>query len=123
MQVVHVHSGDEPNALKRQWDEWQSDPAHKATCCDPELVILESPYRAVVNPIVRHVFQLEQSHPDRQIAVVIADLVEPHWFQKLLHNQRGRVLTTLLTRDSERRIVVVNVPWYFKQEAPSPVAK
>ena len=80
----------------------------------PKLVVLKSPYRYVMQPILDHVFTLERTHPDRYIAVVIASLVERKWYQYFLHNQRGELLTALLLVKGDRRIVIMNVPWYLE---------
>ncbi len=97
--------------------------ARKQNVADPKLVILQSPYRAVIDPIAKYVMNLEKENPDRQIAVVISELVERHWLQRLLHNQRARTLTALLTRNGDQRIVVVNVPWYFDRNVSPATTK
>jgi hypothetical protein len=122
VEVLHIDSGEESDLLRRQWDELVADPARKQNIPSPKLVVLESPYRVVVNPIFDYVLNLEKENPGRQIAVVISELVERHWYQELLHNQRARALTSLLTRNGAQRIVVVNVPWYFKQADLEPTA-
>jgi amino acid transporter len=114
--VLHVDSGEEGEsyALQRHWDEWVLIPSREAGRRAPKLVIVKSPYRLVVAPIVKYVFDLERKHRDRQVAVVISELVERRWYHYLLHNQRGEMLTALLTLEGDRRIAVVNVPWYLK---------
>ncbi len=116
VEVLHIDSAEESQTLQQQWDEC-FDRTRAGGLPDPKLVILKSPYRMVVNPIVDYVFKLEEQNPDKQIAVVISELVEQHWYEELLHNQRARVLTSLLTRNGAQRIAVVNVPWYFNQPA------
>jgi len=37
-----------------------------------------------------------EANPRRQIAVMIPEMVERHWFLQFLHNQRGSVLKALL---------------------------
>ncbi|HEY4088003.1 MAG TPA: hypothetical protein VGM43_18820 [Bryobacteraceae bacterium] len=102
------------DSLRRQWGEWLAELNDEPGFEAPELVLLKSPYRVVVNPIVDYVLRLEKENADRQLAVVLSELVEQNWFQTLLHNQRARVLSS--TRNGDQRIVVVNVPWYFRQE-------
>ena len=48
------------------------------------------------------------------IAVVIATMVERHWYHYFLHNQRGAVLNALLLLHGDRRINIVSVPWYLQ---------
>ena len=80
----------------------------------PTLVTLPSPFRLVLHPIVDYVLQVEKENPERTIAVVIASMVERHWYHYFLHNQRGEVLTALLLLGGDERINIINVPWYLK---------
>jgi hypothetical protein len=114
IQALHIDSGDKTDTLATQWSEWVEEPARQAGCAAPELVIIHSPYRVVVGPILNYLRELELKHTDRTIAVVVSELVERRWYQYLLHNQRAQVLTALLTLDGDERITVVNVPWYMK---------
>jgi hypothetical protein len=119
VRVLHIESaesGELTDALRRQWKDWLAERQHEPGFQAPELVLLKSPYRVVVNPIVDYVLRVEREKDDRQVAVVLSELVEQNWFQMLLHNQRARVLSSILTRNGDQRIVVVNVPWYFRQE-------
>jgi len=80
----------------------------------PKLVTLPSPFRLVVHPIVDYVLKVEKENADRTVAVVIATMVERHWYHYFLHNQRGQMLTALLLLGGDERINIVNVPWYLK---------
>ncbi|HEY6303356.1 MAG TPA: APC family permease [Terriglobales bacterium] len=80
----------------------------------PTLVTLTSPFRLVLHPIVDYVLKVEKENPERTIAVVIASMVERHWYHYFLHNQRGQVLTALLLLGGDERINIINVPWYLK---------
>lgn len=113
IQVLHVDSGEKSDQLKQHWDEWVADPAERYHKPAPELVVIESPYRYVVTPILNYVLDLERRNPGRQIAVVVSELVERRWYHYLLHNQRAEVLTALLMVGGDRRIAVINVPWYL----------
>jgi len=58
----------------------------------PELVVLPSPYRFIVKPLVDRILEMEKEYPDRMIAVVLPELVERHWLHYLLHNQRPELI-------------------------------
>jgi len=45
----------------------------------PELVFLESPYRFVLTPLLDYIGKVERECPDRQIAVLVPELVVKHW--------------------------------------------
>jgi len=80
----------------------------------PKMVTLPSPYRLVIHPIVDYVLKVEKENPGRTVAVVIASMVERHWYHYFLHNQRGQMLTALLLLGGDKRINIVNVPWYLE---------
>jgi len=96
-----------------EWSRYVEAPAKQADVKAPQLVVLPSPYRLVLAPIVDYALRAERDHQDRQIAVLVPELVERHWYHHLLHNKRAEVLKTLLLLRGNQRIVVVNVPWYL----------
>jgi amino acid transporter len=73
------------------------------------LVVLESPYRETVRPIVRYVRHLRREHPGDAIAVVVPEYVVAHWWQQLLHNQTAWRLKARLLY--EPAVTVTSVPW------------
>jgi amino acid transporter len=112
--AVHVSCEDEDqDPIRNQWKEFVAAPAHKKGIPVPELVILPSPYRYVVLPIVDYVRDMERTHSDRQIAVLVPELVEKHWYHYFLHNQRAEILKFFLTLKGSQRLVIINVPWYL----------
>jgi hypothetical protein len=112
IQAVHVQV-DGTEAFRTNWAEEVEKPARACGLPPPSLVVLPSPYRFVVHPILEYTLTVEREHPDRMVAVVIPELVERHWWHYFLHNQRGELLTALLLVKGDRRISVVNVPWYL----------
>jgi len=110
--ALHVDYGQESDTLADQWGELVEEPARQGGLAVPHLVVLKSPYRFVIRPILDYVLNLEEGNPERQIAVLIPELVERHWYLKLLHNHRSTALKAMLLLQSKERITVVNVPWY-----------
>jgi hypothetical protein len=112
--AVHVGTEEETNALRDNWDRLVADPCAQAGETRPTLVSLESPYRLIIRPILDYVLNMEAENPGRQIAVVVPELVERHWYHYPLHNQRAELLKALLLLKGSRNIVLINVPWYIK---------
>ena len=75
---------------------------------------LASPYRLVLRRILDYVLEIEKEHPDRQIGVIVPELVEKHWYHYPLHNQRAEFLKALILLHGSQRIVLINVPWHLK---------
>jgi hypothetical protein len=114
VRAVHVSMEDEAGLIREQWRTDVEVPVMKAGRTAPELVILPSPYRLVLRPILEYVLKIEQELPDRQIAIIVPELVEEHWYHYPLHNQRAELLKALLLLHGSQRIVLINVPWYLK---------
>ncbi len=68
----------------------------------------------MIRPIVEYVLNLEKANPDRQIAVLVPQLVENRWYYTLLHNNRSQILRTLLLIKGGQRITLIDIPWYLK---------
>ena len=115
IRAIHISVGDGETSddFCRNWTIYAEQPAHDAGLPPPELVILESPYRWVLRPIVDYVLQVERENPDRQIAVVLPEMVERHWYHYFLHNQRAEFLKNWLLVRGSQRIIIIDVPWYL----------
>jgi amino acid transporter len=114
-EVIGLHVNCEwTEQLKKEWQEYVEKPVRELGMAEPRLVVIDNPYRYVSSPIVDYVLALEKKDPERQLAVLIPELVEKHWYYYFLHNQRGAVMKTLLYLKGSQRIAVVNVPWYME---------
>jgi amino acid transporter len=113
VQAVHVDAEDCRDEVERMWQTNVVAPVSAAGIPVPELVFLASPYRFVLAPLVDHILQTELSHPERQIAVLVPELVVKHWWHAPLHNQRAQLLKLLLLVRGNQRITVINIPWYI----------
>ena len=111
--VLHVACGDRTDELRRQWPEVVEKPARAANLPLPQLVILDSPYRFIVKAIVDYAVTQQAAHPDRNITMLIPLLVENHWYDYLLHNNRDEAIRSLLLFDGNQRITVVSIPYHF----------
>ncbi len=113
VQAVHVAcEGDD--SIITEWQEQVEHPMRDCGAPVPRLVTLHSPYRMVLQPLVDHVLKVEAEHKHRTVAVVISVMVERHWYHYFLHNKRSAVLTAKLLLEGDRRINIVNVPWYLQ---------
>jgi amino acid transporter len=97
----------------------ETDPAHRARVEDRwsqwikgmPLVVLHSPYRSVVGPLLEYVDHLQQESPDMLITIVLPEFLPARWWHQLLHNQTALLIKgALLFR---RGVVVVDVPYHL----------
>jgi amino acid transporter len=103
--AIHIDIGStDREKLHRQWAELESD---------IPLVILDSPYRSVVTPIVEYVNNAEEHYiPGIYMTVVLPTFVTARWWENILHNQ-----TSLLVRSAllfKRGRVVTSVRYFLQ---------
>jgi amino acid transporter len=78
---------------------------------DVPLVVLDSPYRTVVRPLLQFIDEMEDLRSDDKITVLLPEFVPGQWWHNLLHNQTSLVLKgALLFR---KGVVVTSVPHHF----------
>ncbi|MFJ5832462.1 APC family permease [Streptomyces sp. NPDC093089] len=76
---------------------------------DVPLRVLSSPYRSVVQPVLRHVREAPERKEDGVVTVVIPEYVVGRWWEQPLHNQSAlRLKTRLLFM---KNVVVIDVPY------------
>jgi hypothetical protein len=113
IEAVHIDTEEEHNDLEQVWQRDVAGPIAEAGLAVPKLVCLPSPYRFVLAPLVDYILQLESQFPDRQIAVLVPQLIVKRWWQAPLHNQRAQLLKLLLIMRGNQRISIINIPWYL----------
>jgi len=111
--VLHVEC-EKSDELRAQWRDLVETPAKAAGLDVPRLVVLNSPYRFIVKPIVDYAIQQQLAQPDRNITVLVPELVESHWYHYLLHNNRPEAIRALLLFNGNQRITVVSIPYHLR---------
>jgi amino acid transporter len=101
-----VHITNDPHTAEQLREDWPSLGGRM------ELVVVESPYRALVGPLLRYMDALQTLHPDRPIVVVLADVVPRHWWENLLHNQTS--LRLKLRLFGRKNTIVADVPFHLE---------
>jgi hypothetical protein len=105
-----VYVTDDPEAGEELRDRWERQVP------GVPLVIVESPYRAVVSPLLAYLDVLDQAWPpdkeDPITIVVLPEYVPRHWWDRLLYNQTAkRLKSAILGRE---HTVIADVP--FRRE-------
>ncbi len=105
VRAVYVNVNPESlAALKRDWPAWGSH---------VKLVVLQSPYRSLNEPLLDYIERIENEHPDDYITVVLPEFVPKRWWHHLLHNQSALVLKTALL--FKRRVICTSVPFQLSK--------
>ena len=103
--AVHVtNDADAADELRREWPVWSGG---------AELVVIESPYRALIGPLLAYLDILQRHDPSRPVLVVLSEFVPRHWWENLLHNQTAlRLKLRLFTRPNT---IVADVPYHVRR--------
>jgi hypothetical protein len=103
--ALAVHVAYDPETARELSERWGEVGGNT------ELVIVESPYRAMIGPFLRYLDALQQQDPDRRILVILNEVVPRHWWDILLHNQTAlRLKLRLFFR---RNTIVADVPYHI----------
>jgi amino acid transporter len=100
-----VHVSTQPTKLaviRREWERFDFG---------VPLVVLASPYRALVEPILEYVDEALREKPDKWLTVVIPEAVPSKWWQKFLHNNSAFPIRLALA--SRKRVVIANVRYHL----------
>ena len=116
IRCVHVQLGEEPDEFCRDWEKDIAAPLRDAGKCVPKLEILQSPFRYIVQPVIDYVLTVERESKFHKICVLVPELVVRHWWENLLHNRRADLLKVVLLVKGNRRIIVINIPWYLERD-------
>jgi len=112
--AVHVEGSDDSHSICDEWEHKVAAPLREAGLEVPRLVTLKSPYRYILAPVLDFILEQEKNNENRQIAILVPELVVTHWWENLLHNQRANLLKVLLLVKGNQRTLVINIPWYLE---------
>ena len=93
------HSPEQADRLRTQWATWG---------CGVELVILDSPTHALIDPLVEFVLR-EAADPRLRVTVLVPQIEPRRRRYQVLQNQRGRLLAAALRRRTD--VVVATLPF------------
>jgi amino acid transporter len=82
--------------FRDQWEAWHPN---------VPLITLRSEHRELAPPMVKYLRELEADERYDQLVVLIAEVQPAHWWQWVLHNQRGVILQRAIQRDTVNVVV------------------
>jgi amino acid transporter len=86
--------------MKADWEEWD---------IGIPLVVIPSPYRSVLRPLVEYVENLRMVMPGELVTVVVPEIVPKKWWEHLLHNKTAFYIRTAFL--FKPNVVVTTVPF------------
>jgi hypothetical protein len=103
-QAVYVEiEPDNTAAFKEKWN---------SLFPQVELVVLPSPYRSLLQPLLTYIDSIEKQNPDEKVTVIIGEFASQKWWHPLLHGNTGLLLKVALL--SRPEVVVTNVRYGIK---------
>jgi len=90
--------------IRNQWETWGQGVT---------LVVLQSPYRSLVRPLLSYIVEADDARPDNFVTVVLPEFVPARWWHHLLHNQRALLIKGALL--FKPNTIVTSVPFHLGQ--------
>jgi hypothetical protein len=103
--AVHVSlDAEQTRKVRERWPTWGGD---------VPLVVLDSPYRSLVRPLLNYIEEIDARWDNDVVTVVLPEFVTKRWWHHLLHNQTSLLIKGgLLFRKNK---VVTSVPYQLDQ--------
>jgi len=106
---VDIDSGS-TQAIRQQWPQWGQG---------VDLVVLESPYRSLMEPLLEYIEHVQALDPNGYVTVILPEFVPRRLWQHLLHNQHALLIKGALL--FKPNVVVTSVPFHLGRRATVPV--
>jgi hypothetical protein len=89
--------------VKSEWPKWGDG---------VPLVILDSPYRSLMEPMLEYIDHMSTEQPADYITIVLPEFVPAKWWHHLFHNQRALLIKGALL--FKPNTVVTSVPFHLR---------
>ncbi|MGH2495677.1 MAG: APC family permease [Ktedonobacteraceae bacterium] len=111
--AAHVAMDEqEEEAVQSKWERLQK---HLRQDEETYLVVIESPYRSLLRPLLAYIDTVHSMYPEDTLTVILPEFVVAHWWEIPLHNQTAfQLKTALLGRPG---IVVTDIPQHLRRGA------
>jgi amino acid transporter len=90
--------------LRGEWQKWAPD---------TPLVVLSSPYRSLLEPLLEYIEEIARAEPRAYVTVVLPEFVPAKWWHHIFHNQRALLIKGALL--FKPNTVVTSVPFHLVQ--------
>jgi amino acid transporter len=102
--AVYVETDPERTwRLEEKWGKWGMG---------VPLIVLTSPYRSLLGPLLEYIDHLQGLGPNHMVTVVLPEFIPARWWQQILHNQTALLVKgRLLFR---KNVIVTDVPYHLR---------
>ena len=106
---IKIEPGADEDELRRRWNAWFPDVS---------FVVIPSPFRSVVEPLLSFLDQTDQARKDgKQAVLILPELIPAAGWQEILHNQSADEIKKALLfqrRKSGFQRIIIDVPYHLK---------
>ncbi len=112
-EITAVYIELEPGNTSRVHEQWQR------WFPDIPLVVLPSPYRSIVGPLLEFLDETDRQHNDGQLAaVILPEFIPAKWWHNLLHNHSSNLIKNALLyrrRTQGFQRIIIDIPYHLKR--------
>ena len=113
--VTAAHVAMDEQEVEATQSKWERLQKHLAPEEETDLVVIESPFRSLLRPLLAYIDTVRALHPEDTLTVILPEFVVAHWWEVPLHNQTAfQLKTALLGRPG---IVVTDIPQHLRPES------
>ncbi|AIL13561.1 hypothetical protein IM40_08815 [Candidatus Paracaedimonas acanthamoebae] len=85
---------------------------------DLDIIVLNSPYRSIIRPIIDYVHYLDAAN-GTSCVLILPEFIPARWWHNLLHNRTAEVIVRTLSWNERLRNqarIIINVPYYIYED-------
>lgn len=107
---IDIEPGPDEDELRKSWNDWFPD---------VNFVVVPSPYRSLVEPLLTYLEETDREHNDGQQAVlVLPEIIPGSSWQEILHNQSADEIKKALLfqrRHQGLQRIIIDVPYHLNK--------
>jgi amino acid transporter len=109
--ALYINANPDVNVaeMRKRWDKWYPD---------INFVIVQSPYRSIVDPLLSYLDQTDAEHADGQQAIlVLSELILSTSWHRILHNQTAKEIKKAILyhrNESGLQRIIIDVPYHLR---------
>ena len=85
----------------------------KTYAADLKFVVVESPFRSIMRPLLTYVTAIHEQHPGSFVSIVLPEFITAHWWERFLHNRTAEQLTKAFKKHPD--VAVILVPYLLRE--------
>lgn len=103
--VLHISTNDERTVKVKE--------KMRAYAADLKLIVVDSPLRAFVRPLLTYVDAVHSQYPDAFVTIVLPEFITARWWESFLHNRTAARLQRAF--EKHPNVAVVLIPYLLER--------